>query len=331
VEVLVNGTQEIVVGSGLSDPGGVAVDLLGNLFIADTYNNRVIEVPAAAQSGVQTTITVATGLNQPWGVAVDGRGDVFAGEFNSSLVVKLQNSNFGSVNACAAGQTSPAPCSQTLTLKYNVNSANTLGTPKVLTAGLPNLDFTLASASTCMGSMTAGTSCIVNVTFAPLSIGLRKGAVEIVDSSGNVLATTLIYGTGVGPQVAFSPVPAGESPATAYGLSGPHAVAIDSAGNQFIADAKNNRILKVSGSVVSVLPTSGLNGPNGVAVDGAGNVFISDLSRVVEVAAGTNTQTVVPIGVIQPGGVAVDGGGNLFVTDTYSTRDDVVELWRPMV
>ncbi len=87
-------------------------------------------------------------------------------------------------------------CSETLTLNYDVNASGTLGTPKVLTGGAPKLDFTLSSGSTCTGAVTAGTTCTVNVTFAPLILGVRNGSVEIVDGSGNVLNTTSLQGFG---------------------------------------------------------------------------------------------------------------------------------------
>ena len=54
-------------------PTGVAVDGAGDVFIADTFNNRVVEVPAGG--GPQTT--VVSGLCYPIGVAVDGAGDIF--------------------------------------------------------------------------------------------------------------------------------------------------------------------------------------------------------------------------------------------------------------
>ena len=59
---------QTTVGSGLNDPVGVAVDGTGDVFIADFGNNRVVEVKA---DGTQTT--VGSGLNHPVGVAVDGR------------------------------------------------------------------------------------------------------------------------------------------------------------------------------------------------------------------------------------------------------------------
>ena len=48
-----------------------------------------------------------------------------------------------------------------------------------------------------------GIASTVKVKFAPIYAGSRPGAVEITDGSGDVLATTLIYGVGVGPQFGF--------------------------------------------------------------------------------------------------------------------------------
>ena len=76
---------QTTVGSGLTDPYGVAMDGAGDVFIADTDNNRVVEVPAGG--GAQ--ITVGSGLSYPFGVAVDGAGDVFIVENYASTVVKV--------------------------------------------------------------------------------------------------------------------------------------------------------------------------------------------------------------------------------------------------
>ena len=218
-----------------------------------------------------------------------------------------------------------APCSQTATLNYSVRDQGTLGTPKVLTEGAANLDFTLASGSTCTGSVTAGQSCTVNVTFAPKYPGLRRGAVEIVDGSGNVLATTYIYGVGVGPEIVFDP---GTQTTVGSGLISPFGVAVDAAGNVYIADNSNNRVVEVpAGGGAQTTVASGLNYPYGVAVDGAGNVYISDTlnnGRVVEVPAGGGAQTTVGSGLHLPHGLAVDGAGNVYIADTSNNR--VVEV-----
>ena len=71
---------------------------------------------------------------------------------------------------------------------------------------------------------------------------------------------------------------------------------------------------------------SGLSLPAFVAVDGAGDVFISDQnnSRVVEIPAGGGAQTTVGSGFSDPTGVAVDGAGDVFIAD--ATNDQVVEV-----
>src|SRR5271170_2327292 len=64
--------------------------------------------------------------------------------------------NLGSANVCPAGQTTPTACSNTVTLTYSVDAGTTIGSVAILTIGAPNLDFTLASGSTCTGSVTTG-------------------------------------------------------------------------------------------------------------------------------------------------------------------------------
>jgi sugar lactone lactonase YvrE len=326
---------QTTVGIGLNDPIGVAVDGAGDVFIADYGNNRVVEVPGGG--GAQTT--VGSGLTSPGGVAVDGAGDVFiADTFNNRAVeVQWPAVNFGSVNICPGGQTTPAPCSQTLSLNYSVNDATTFASnPTVLTQGAPNLDFTLSS-NTCAGTITAPGSCTVNVSFAPLAPGLRMGAVQLTDSSANLLVTTFVHGLSQGPAIAFGPgaqttlnVSVGGS-----GLYYPYGVAVDEAGDVFIADQGNNRVVEVpAGGGAQTTVGSGLSLPAGVAVDGAGEVFIADTnhSRVVEVPAGCTTTTcqttvnvsVGGIGLSGPTGIAVDGAGDVFIADTNHSR--VVEV-----
>jgi serine/threonine-protein kinase len=115
------------------------------------------------------------------------------------------------------------------------------------------------------------------------------------------------------------------------GLSGPSGVAVDGAGNLYVTDYGNKRVLKLAASATTptVLPFTGLSGPSGVAVDGAGNLYVTDYadSRVLKLAAGTSAQTVLtftgpsgPSGLSGPSGVAVDGAGNLYVTDDANER-----------
>jgi sugar lactone lactonase YvrE len=225
-------------------------------------------------------------------------------------------------NVCPAGQTTPAPCSYPITLQYNIPPGTAFGASpvKVVTQGIPNLDFTLAS-TTCTGSPA---NCIVNVTFAPLAPGLRMGAVQLSDSSGNPVASNLISGIGQGPAIAFGP---GVQTAVGSGLHQPFGVAVDGAGDVFIADTLNSRVVEVpAGGGAQTTVGSGLWYPTGVAVDGAGNVFIASMGNnlVVEVPAGGGAQTTLGSGLSTPYDVAVDGAGDVFIADANNNR--VVEV-----
>jgi serine/threonine-protein kinase len=67
-------------------------------------------------------------------------------------------------------------------------------------------------------------------------------------------------------------------------------VAVDTAGNLYITDCYNNRVLELAAgsSAPSVLPFTGLNAPEWVAVDAVGNLYVTDTgnNRVVKLAAG---------------------------------------------
>ncbi|WP_263351921.1 choice-of-anchor D domain-containing protein [Acidicapsa acidisoli] len=230
--------------------------------------------------------------------------------------------NFGNVNVCPSGQTIPAPCSSTLEFTYNVAANTTFGTPQVVTQGATGLDFSLATGNTCINTVSAGGSCTVSVTFTPLAPGLRTGAVKLVDAGGNLLTTTLVYGTGQGPAVGFGP---GIQTTVSSGWNQTEGVAVDAAGDVFVSNYGLGQVSKVApGGVQSTVPASGLLNPYGVAVDGAGDVFVADPNnhRVVKVTP-SGVQTTVG-SVSYPYGVAVDGAGDVFIVDSQNTQ--VVEV-----
>jgi Legume lectin domain/Chitobiase/beta-hexosaminidase C-terminal domain/NHL repeat len=249
--------------------------------------------------------------------------------------------NFGTANLCAAGASTPAPCSNALALTYKVTASGTLGTPKVLTQGSPNLDYMLAAGSTCSGHVTAGATCAVNVSFTPINPGTRPGAVQIVDENEKVLATTYVTGFGAGPKLGFDPgvqdlystTPYIEAVPQTIPLPNPLAgtsvtgVAVDGAEDIFVS--YSNEVIKfAAGSYVSVvLPFSGLSKPAGLAMDGAGNLFVADEgnARVLELPAGSHEQVTLPFtGLAGPAGVAVDNKGDVYVADPAGNK--ILEL-----
>ncbi|HXI94590.1 MAG TPA: hypothetical protein VNG04_00575, partial [Candidatus Acidoferrum sp.] len=132
-------------------------------------------------------------------------------------------------------------------------------------------------------------------------------------------------------------------------LSGAHGVAVDAAGNVFIADTGHHTIRKIAGGILTTVagtagspgysgdggPATGalLKFPDAVAVDGSGNVFIADTGNsvirkidhatgVITTVAGTgSTGGACAIGaaattpLFSPVGLAFDSGGHLLITD----------------
>jgi sugar lactone lactonase YvrE len=321
-----NGTPTTV-GTDLGGPFGVATDAAGNVYIADIGNNRVVKTPPPFTS----QISLGSGLNQPYGVGLDSAGNLYIADTNNNRVVELKfgTPNFGSVNVCPSGQSTPAPCNATLTLNYYVAADTTFAaTPTVVTQGAPNLDFTLGTGSTCTGTVSAGTTCTITVTFAPLAPGLRMGAAQLFDGSANLLTTTLLQGIGEGSAIAFGP---GTQTSLTFATGehrGPAGVAVDAAGDLFISDPQHQSVVEIpagSGTPTTVnLGGFALADPMGLAVDGAGDIFIADFfsSLVLEVPI-VGSPTYLNTGsytLNSPTGLAVDGAGDLFIADTDNSR-----------
>ncbi len=286
-------------------------------------------------SGTPVTLTAnASGTSTflGWGgvCASAGMSPTCSVEVNSAVnaTASFVQQSFGGVNVCPAGQTTPAPCSNTQVLTYNLAVTTTIGAIQVVTKGATGLDFTLGSDSTCTGTISAGSSCTVNVNFTPRAPGLRMGAVQFFDNSANLVATTPIYGIGQEPVITFGPGTQTTMPTS--GLSGStQGVALDATGNVYIADYQNGKVVKVTPSgIQTTVPTTGLSTPYGLVVDGAGDLFIADTgnNRVVEVSSlGVQITVNTPGFTLKgPSGVAVDGAGDLFITDTVNNR--VVEV-----
>ena len=115
-------------------------------------------------------------------------------------------------------------------------------------------------------------------------------------------------------------------------------MAVDGAGNVYIADSEDNAIEEwtATSNTVTTLVSSGLSSSNGVAVDGAGNVYIADsgnnaikewIAPDTNVVILTNKVTaLVSSGLDHPAGVAVDGAGKVYIADT---DDNAIKKWTP--
>ncbi len=181
-----------------------------------------------------------------------------------------------------------------------------------------------------------------------------RGDLFIVDAGDNVIrevspsgVITTVAGDGV---AGFS---GDGGPATRAELSDPTAVAVDSAGDLYIADFGNNRVRMVSPSgVITTIAGNGtfgdsgdngpataaaISGPAGIAVDAAGDVFLTDPfhglvrkvspSGVITTVAGGGEPGVLGDGgpatdatLTDPEGIAVDAFGDLFIADFGASR-----------
>jgi uncharacterized protein (TIGR03437 family) len=295
-------------------PEGVAVDSAGNLYIADTQNFSVRKVSNGVVTTVAGTGTQLQGpssdngpatkaqLTYPTGVAADSAGNLYIADRDSNTIRKVAN---GVITTAAGG-----------------------GSAWV---GPPTIDWLYGPSGV---AVDAAGSLYIADTYNQLVRKVSNGVI------------TTVAGTGT-----HGPSSGDNSPAISASLYSPSAVAVDAAGNLYIADTGNSRIRKVSNGIITTVAGNGgygfsgdngpatsaqLYDPYGVAVDSAGNLYIADTlnGRIRKVSNGVIT-TIAGNGTYgfsgdngpatsaqlsRPYGVAVDSAGNVYFSDTDNNR-----------
>jgi sugar lactone lactonase YvrE len=261
-------------------PAGVAAP--GAVYIADTNNGRIVELPAGG--GVQTT--VGLNLSSPAGVAVDAAGNVFIADIGFDQLVE-EPTGGGAQTMIGSG------------LKFPEGVA-TDGGGDVFVADTNN--------NRVVELPTGGGSQTTVDTDLSLPLGVA------VDAAGDLFVADL-----GNDRVVEVPTGGGAQTTVGTGLDEPAGVAVDAAGDVYIADSNNNRVVEVpAGGGAQTTVGTGLNEPQGVALDAAGDVFIADTgnNRVVEVPAGGGSQNTVGTGLNLPEGIAVDAPAPTFSADS---------------
>ena len=306
--------------ASIRSPGDVAVDSSGNIYIADTYNQRIRKVNT---SGIITTIA-GTGVYgfsgdggaavnayfyNPRGVAVDSSGNIYIADTNNQRIRKVNTSGIittiaGNGIPGSAGDGGAAtnanlyyPSDVAVDSSGNIYIADTSNQRirKVNTSGIIT---TIAGTGVYGFSGDGG---------AATSAQLRSLYGVAVDSSGNVyIADTYNYRirkvntSGIITTIAGNGISGfsgdGGAAVNAY-LYNPLGVAVDSSGNVYIADTNNSRIRKVNTS--GIITTIAGNGISGSAGDG-GNAYDANLNA--------------------PWDITLDSSGNLYVSDSGNSR-----------
>jgi sugar lactone lactonase YvrE len=285
----------------LCDPSGVALDAGGDLYIADSCNNRIREVvPGGNITTVAGTGSIgysgdggAAAIAQLWnpeGVAVDTSGNLYVADSGNARIREVKVA--GTITTIVGGGLNDGGLS---------------------VFGLLNQPSGVAQDS-------AGNTYVADTS---------NNRVRKISASGNI---TTVAGTGA---AGFG---GDGSAATHAQLNAPRGLALDGGGNLYIADSNNSRIRKVNTSgIITTVAGTEIGTPVGLAVSSSGNLYISDISQEVvrKVATSGTITTVAGNGsygysgdggaatsaeLNGPYGVAVDGSGNLYIADSYNYR-----------
>ncbi|MDQ6422854.1 S-layer homology domain-containing protein [Paenibacillus sp. LHD-117] len=316
--VPVSGTWEYDMNGKFAYPVGIASDGSGNVYVADTNNNRIQKFDS---SGIFVNAWGSYGNGdgqfiEPAGVAVDGNGNVYVADRGNRRIQKFDSNGafvtaWGSLGSGDGQFSAPAGVAVDASGNVYVADTNNHRIQKFNSSG---------AFVTVWGSHGSG-------------IGKFSGPQGVaVDGSGNIYVAD--WGNSriqkIDSEGAFALV--GGTGSSIGKFSGPQGVAVDGSGNVYVADTNNNRIQKFdsSGTFVTAWGSNGggdgqFKFPRGAAVDGSGNVYVADSNnnRIQKFDASGNF-----LG--KWGGfgspsmdisyVAADRSGNVYVADTNNNR-----------
>jgi hypothetical protein len=370
----------------LSNTGDATLNIssitIGGANPSDFAQTSTCGATLAANASCSITVTFTPLSSAPFNATVSVADNASGSPQTTTL------SGTGTTAAVATATLAPNPLvfSSVSVSNYSIGTATLTNTG---TAALSNIvpSLTGAGASaysfyptgSCGNTLAVGDSCTYVLHFSPGAAGGYAATLSVADSGSGSPQTIPLSGIATPaaePEVQFTPTilsaiagtgtmptdcvdPAEPGPALQTQLCGPSSVAVDLAGNVYIAEPSENVVKKLdtSGNVTTFagVESSGagsysgdngpanaahLNQPLGLAIDGLGNVYISDSGneRIREVNATTGTITTFVGGgsgtdfnggtgttvVLSPAGIAFDPSGNLYIAEP--TQQIVVKV-----
>lgn len=292
-------------------PFSLAVDAQGNLFVADTQNDRVMKLSSTGRPlAVFGQKGSAPGqLKDPVDVTLDGQGDMYVVDAGNLRIQKLSST----------GQ----PLQQWPATRDSSTPQQLLRPQGVAVDSAGNL-YVFADGVSGILKMTSGGQILARYATSPdihphhifldragnLYISDVFGHVTKVGPTGSVVSTWGSQGSGTGE------------------LNQPLGVAVDTAGNVWVADSLNGRIVKYSptGDVLATVRVPGE--PIDLALDAAGNIFVLDASGtgITELSPAGQLITrfghfgTIPEVLFKAYDVAIDGAGNSYIVDESQDR-----------
>ncbi|HEY1661740.1 MAG TPA: SBBP repeat-containing protein [Verrucomicrobiae bacterium] len=376
-----------------NNPSDTAVDTNGNIYVADTENYTIRKLSAAGVvstlvglagfSGTVDGTNSAARFQSPVGITVDGGGNLYVTDDDAvrkitpvgtnwvtSTIAGLagnagsvdgtnNNTRFGSLSCLTVDSATnlyvvdDGPFSSGSTHTNAIRKITPVGTNWVVTT-ISGTNFFNSGSSASYGGPAgiardgAGNLYVTDIHFCSIR--------EMVPTGTNWVVTTI-----AGPATNIQAFPLDGFPSSGdtdgtnnlASFDNPDGIAVDSAGNLYVADTGNDSIRKIIpiGTNWVVTTFAGSNDfnvgsadgtgiaarfyqPEGISVDSAGNLYVADTvnqairkvtsAAVVSTLAGSSGSAGSANGTAgaarfnQPEGVAVDDAGNLYVADTYN-------------
>ena len=305
-------------GARFDAPDGVATDSAGNIYVADTYNDTIRKItPAGATSTFAGTAGTsgstdgegaAASFDYPTGVTVDSAGNVYVADTDNCTIRKITSAGAVSTIAGTAGMCGStdgtgaaarfeglfgvaADTAGNVYVTDEVNSAMSGYFSNTIRKITPTGEVSTFAGAAGTGGSTDGTGAAARFSWPHGVATDSAGNVYVADSGNHTIRK--ITPAGVVTTLAGMAGMSGSTDGTgaAARFNGPFGVAIDGAGNIYVADTHNATIRKITpaGVVTTLAGMAGMSGstdgtgaaarfdwPSGVATDRAGDVYVAD-------------------------------------------------------